>query len=149
MTPLAVIPLPFRTNDVGQIHQAMVRDAHYSVLSGETDFDNSHATRMFASAIPLSDPIESTSMPESWVRAILIIRANTLLYPNSGIRLVILEKLVQLINFDVIPRIPIRGSKQPLPQHASSFNTPRVNRNMCSIMLLCRLFQTSLQACSS
>ncbi|CAI6337514.1 unnamed protein product [Periconia digitata] len=99
-----------RTTGMDQLHQVMVRDSHFSILSGETDFDISHATRTFSSAIPLSDPVESTSMPESWVRAILLIRANTLAYPNSGVRPILIERLVQLLNFDVIPRIPLRGS---------------------------------------
>ncbi|KAF1960852.1 phenylalanine ammonia-lyase-like protein [Byssothecium circinans] len=101
---------PIRTLAIEQLQRSIVRDGHFSILSGETDFDISHATRTFSSAIPLSDPIEATSMPESWVRATLLIRANTLAYPNSGVRPVLLEKLAQLLNFDVIPRIPLRGS---------------------------------------
>ncbi|PVI05536.1 phenylalanine ammonia-lyase-like protein [Periconia macrospinosa] len=101
---------PVRMAGVEQLQSAMVRQSHFSILSGETDFDISHATRTFASAIPLSDPVETTTMPESWVRAIVLVRANTLAYPRSGVRLVILERMIQLLNFDVIPRIPLRGS---------------------------------------
>ncbi|KAF2636892.1 phenylalanine ammonia-lyase-like protein [Massarina eburnea CBS 473.64] len=101
---------PMRTLAIEQIQRSIIRDAHYSILSGETDFDISHATRTFASAIPLSDPIESTSMPESWVRATILIRTNTLAYPTSGVRPILLERLAQLLNFDVIPRVPLRGS---------------------------------------
>jgi len=92
------------------IQRALLRDSHFGILSGETDFSNAHALRMFSSAIPLSDPVESTSMPESWVRATMIIRANTLAYETSGVRPVLLEKFTQLLNLDVIPRLPLRAS---------------------------------------
>src|SRR5262245_30703103 len=88
----------------------MIRDLHYGILSGETDFDISHATRTFSSAIPLCDPVESTSMSESWVRATIVIRANTLAYATSGVRPHLLERLTQLLNLDVIPRVPLRSS---------------------------------------
>jgi phenylalanine ammonia-lyase len=92
------------------IQRALIRDSHFGILSGETDFSNAHALRMYSSAIPLSDPVESTSFPESWVRATMIIRANTLAYETSGVRPVLLEKITQLLNMDVIPRLPLRAS---------------------------------------
>lgn len=88
----------------------MIRHLHYGVLSGETDFDISHAARAFSSAIPLSDPVETTSMPESWVRATVLIRANTLAYATAGVRPLLLERLTQLLNLDIVPRVPLRGS---------------------------------------
>jgi len=88
----------------------IIRDCHVGVLSGETDFDISQATRAFSSAIPLSDAMEGTTMPESWVRAQLLIRANMLAYPTVGIRPALLEKLAQLLNMDVVPRIPLRST---------------------------------------
>ncbi|PSN69373.1 phenylalanine ammonia-lyase-like protein [Corynespora cassiicola Philippines] len=96
--------------NVEQIQRNMVRDLHFGVLAGETEFDNSHAMRTFSSSIPLNDPVESTSMPESWVRASIIIRANSLTYSASGIRPVLLQQLLQILNFDIIPRVPLRGS---------------------------------------
>lgn len=88
----------------------MIRDSHYGILSGETDFDNSHGTRTFSSAIPLNDPVQSTSMPESWVRASMVVRVNTLAYVTSGVRPILLEKFTQLLNLDITPRVPLRGS---------------------------------------
>jgi phenylalanine ammonia-lyase len=99
-----------QTTAMEHIQRAMIRDAHFGILAGETDFDNAHAMRMFSSAIPLTDPVESTSMPESWVRATILIRVNTLAYETSGVRPLLLEKLTQLLNMDVIPRVPLRGS---------------------------------------
>lgn len=87
-----------------------MRDSHFGILSGETDLDITQATRAFSSAIPLLDPIETTTMPESWVRALVLIRANMLAYPTVGIRPILLEKLTRLLNMDVVPRVPLRGS---------------------------------------
>lgn len=101
---------PMRTTAIEHIQRSLIRELHHGILSGETEFDISHATRTFSSAIPLADPITSTSMPESWVRATVIVRINTLAYATSGVRPLLLEKLTQLLNLDVIPRVPIRAS---------------------------------------
>ncbi|KAF1965477.1 phenylalanine ammonia-lyase-like protein [Bimuria novae-zelandiae CBS 107.79] len=101
---------PIKVTAVEHFQRAMVRDSHYGILSGDTDLDITHATRAFSSAIPLLDPMESTTMPESWVRAQMLVRANMLAYPSVGIRPSLLKKLAQLLNMDVVPRVPLRGS---------------------------------------
>ncbi|TGJ75333.1 hypothetical protein E0Z10_g11007, partial [Xylaria hypoxylon] len=62
------------------------------------------------SSLPLNDPLAATCMPESWVRASMLIRLNSLASGASGIRVDIAECLVNLLNEDVVPRIPVRGS---------------------------------------
>ena len=62
------------------------------------------------SPLPLNDPLAATCMPESWARASMIIRLNSLSGGASGIRVDIAEALVNLLNKDVVPRIPVRGS---------------------------------------
>ena len=62
------------------------------------------------SSLPLNDPLAATCMPESWARASMIIRLNSLSGGASGIRVDIAESLADLLNKDVVPRIPIRGS---------------------------------------
>ncbi|GFG08171.1 phenylalanine ammonia-lyase [Aspergillus udagawae] len=61
-------------------------------------------------SLPLNDPLAATCMPESWVRASMLIRLNTLAGGASGIRIEIAESLMDLLNKDVVPRIPVRGS---------------------------------------
>ena len=56
------------------------------------------------------DPITSTTMPEPWVRASLLVRSNSLACGNSGVRPVVIQKLVQLLQKDITPAIPLRGS---------------------------------------
>ncbi|GLI82026.1 hypothetical protein PoHVEF18_010426 [Penicillium ochrochloron] len=61
-------------------------------------------------SLPLNDPLAATCMPESWARASMLIRLNSLAGGASGIRVDIAESLMNLLNKDVVPRIPIRGS---------------------------------------
>ncbi|KXJ93389.1 L-Aspartase-like protein [Microdochium bolleyi] len=49
-------------------------------------------------------------MPESWARASMLIRLNSLAGGASGIRPCLADNLVQLLNKDIVPRIPVRGS---------------------------------------
>lgn len=63
-----------------------------------------------AASLPLNDPLAATCMPESWARASMLIRLNSLAGGASGIRVDIAESLMNLLNKDVVPRIPVRGS---------------------------------------
>jgi histidine ammonia-lyase len=49
-------------------------------------------------------------LPTRVVRAMMLIRANTLLKGVSGIRRVVIERLVQFLNDNVTPDVPSRGS---------------------------------------
>lgn len=49
-------------------------------------------------------------MPESWSRAILLIRLNSLLGGQSGLRPVILSGFSSLLNQNITPLIPLRGT---------------------------------------
>ncbi|KAF3345840.1 hypothetical protein VdG2_06076 [Verticillium dahliae VDG2] len=62
------------------------------------------------SPLPLNDALAATCMPESWARASMLIRLNSLAGGASGIRVDIAESLVELLNADIVPRIPVRGS---------------------------------------
>ncbi|MCP5095288.1 MAG: histidine ammonia-lyase [Chloroflexi bacterium] len=50
------------------------------------------------------------NMPESVVRAMLLARANTLALGHSGVRPIIIETLLDLLNKQVHPRVPAQGS---------------------------------------
>ncbi|KAG6878186.1 hypothetical protein C0993_010947 [Termitomyces sp. T159_Od127] len=60
--------------------------------------------------LPLQDPIASTSMPESWVRGAILIRMNSLIRGHSGVRMDLIKKMNELLNADVTPVVPLRGS---------------------------------------
>lgn len=54
--------------------------------------------------------LAATCMPESWARASMIIRLNSFFGGASGIRVDVAKSLANLLNEDVVPRIPVRGS---------------------------------------
>ncbi|KAK3347600.1 L-Aspartase-like protein [Neurospora tetraspora] len=60
--------------------------------------------------LPLNDPFAVTCMPESWARSSMLIRLNSLAGGVSGIRVEIAESLRSLLNKDIVPLIPVRGS---------------------------------------
>ncbi|KAL8718592.1 MAG: hypothetical protein Q9225_004294 [Loekoesia sp. 1 TL-2023] len=64
----------------------------------------------FVQALPNEDPIVSSTMPESWVRATLLIRSNALAGGHSGVRSRVISSLVDLLNKNITPVIPLRGS---------------------------------------
>ncbi|KAK0454644.1 L-Aspartase-like protein [Armillaria borealis] len=53
-------------------------------------------------ALPLLDPMGSTTMPESWVRGAILIRMNSLIRGHSGMK--------QLLDYNITPVVPLRGS---------------------------------------
>ncbi|KAF8161270.1 L-Aspartase-like protein [Crassisporium funariophilum] len=60
--------------------------------------------------LPLQDPLSSTSMPESWVRGAILIRMNSLIRGHSGVRWELIEKMGELLQANITPLVPLRGS---------------------------------------
>ncbi|KAK8033477.1 hypothetical protein PG991_002875 [Apiospora marii] len=60
--------------------------------------------------LPLDNPMTATCMPESWARAAMLVRLNSLAGGASGIRVTLADTLVELLNKDVVPCIQLRGS---------------------------------------
>ncbi|KAL5048562.1 hypothetical protein BDW71DRAFT_213315 [Aspergillus fruticulosus] len=50
------------------------------------------------------------AMPEDWVRGAMLVRCNSLLRGHSAVRLDVVKTLLALLENDVIPLIPLRGS---------------------------------------
>lgn len=69
-----------------------------------------HIPDIFKRNRPNEDPFASTSMPEAWVRASMLIRSNSLAAGNSGVTLGLLQSIMRLLGADVVPLIPLRGS---------------------------------------
>ena len=63
-----------------------------------------------AGPMPLTDPSHGSTMPIPWVRAAMLVRANSLIRGHSGIRWSLVEKMVELIQKGVVPVVPLRGS---------------------------------------
>ncbi|KAI0142816.1 Phenylalanine/histidine ammonia-lyase [Xylariaceae sp. FL1272] len=125
-----------RSNDVERVQQSLISHLTCGIVSdGKQQFEskaNGHSIvnngvphehngrtngklrrqqRMSTrQSLPLNDPLAATCMPESWARASMLIRLNSLAGGASGIRIDITDSLVNLLNSDVIPRVPVRGS---------------------------------------
>lgn len=102
-----------------ELQRLLLRDLHYGILtqpvgghgSSHEDCNGSqHVASIFASSLPLNDPVAATCMPESWARAAMIIRLNSLSSGASGVQIYTIQNLLQLLEHDITPRIPIRGS---------------------------------------
>ena len=63
-------------------------------------------------------PLETTDtaaystlcMPPSWVKAAILVRSNSLLRGHSAVRLEVIEKMLSLLEHQVTPLVPLRGS---------------------------------------
>lgn len=92
-------------------HESAAPQAGEAAYTNGTKHTNgTNGTPRFVAALPLSDPLASTCMPESWARASMLVRLNSLAGGASGIRVCLAESLVELLNRDVVPQIPLRGS---------------------------------------
>lgn len=116
-----------RPKNISEVSASLFRMLHYGIISGPLDSRHvgelatndpmsavkqreSKTAKLARLAIPLSDPVCSTTMPESWVRGAMAIRANTLAKGASAIRPVIVQSLFDLLNKEIIPAVPLRGS---------------------------------------
>ena len=107
-----------RTLRVVELQRELVRKLHCGVLvepgygTKGTKLAQSEdiITLLAQSALPVDDPTATTCMPEAWVRASMLIRLNSLSSGASGVKLSTVKTLIQLLENDVVPRIPIRGS---------------------------------------
>lgn len=56
------------------------------------------------------EPYAVLSMPESWVRGTMLVRCNSLLRGHSAVRINVIKTLLALLDKDIIPLVPLRGS---------------------------------------
>ncbi|KAF7969499.1 hypothetical protein HWV62_27196 [Athelia sp. TMB] len=91
-----------RTSDDLALGNALLQHQHFGVLPSSTTAP--------LSALPLLDPLTSSSMPESWVRGAILIRMNSLIRGHSGVRWELIEKMGELLKANVVPLVPLRGS---------------------------------------
>ncbi|KAI6297080.1 hypothetical protein MCOR03_003346 [Pyricularia oryzae] len=100
-----------RTREFVKLQRALIREFHYGVLPpGDRDH---HPP-------PLETPLaryqyddvgnDSSHLPWSWARAAILIRINSLISGCSSVRPVIVERMRDLLTYDIVPMIPMRGS---------------------------------------
>ncbi|KAE8452585.1 hypothetical protein EG329_013844 [Mollisiaceae sp. DMI_Dod_QoI] len=54
--------------------------------------------------------IAKLSMPEEWVRAAMVVRCNSVLRGHSAVRLEVIQAIVNLLEHNLVPLVPLRGS---------------------------------------
>lgn len=103
-----------RTQKVRELQRALVRELHYGILPpGTRDFLEDAAdcaADQNRHDLFLEDNNTQLYLPWSWTRAAILIRINSLVAGCSAIRPVIMERMQDLLNHDIIPMIPLRGS---------------------------------------
>ncbi|MCJ1378398.1 hypothetical protein MMC17_001496 [Xylographa soralifera] len=92
-----------RTMKLEELQTTLIRELHCGILI------NSDA-KLGSEILPLEDGFSNTCMPESWVRASILIRINSLASGHSGVRPILINSMLELLKNDITPRIPLRGS---------------------------------------
>lgn len=108
-----------RPQDVEQLQDSLVSMLHCGVIypvagrqslgSGNAEYLSDLICRL-TGGLMVEDSISTNCMPESWVRSAILIRVNSLMRGVSSVRPIIVERLIDLLRNDIIPRVPIHGS---------------------------------------
>ena len=88
-----------RTDDPLRLGSALLQHQHAGVISTEE-----------GDSLPLLDPLNHSSMPESWVRGAILIRMNSLIRGHSGVRMELIQQMGHLLREHITPLVPLRGS---------------------------------------
>lgn len=91
-----------RTDQPILLGNALLQHQHAGVLPSQTEKP--------LEVLPLQDPLNSSSMPEAWVRGAILIRMNSLIRGHSGVRWELIEKMNELLRANITPFVPLRGT---------------------------------------
>ena len=107
-----------RTHGVVELQSTLIRELHSGILPVSDGEIRPRARKegepvacagQERASIGLSS-CPDTCMPESWARASIVVRINSLASGYSGVRSAILQSMIGLLNDDIVPLIPLRGS---------------------------------------
>ncbi|KAI4225747.1 MAG: hypothetical protein LQ349_007002 [Xanthoria aureola] len=105
-----------RTKASNKLKEDLLSSLHYGILAETTtsqgclDHDkDSQETDLLKSVLRLTHEF-ATVMPESWIRASILVTLNSLAHGVSGITLPTIEALLRLLDCSVTPRVPLHGS---------------------------------------
>ncbi|KAL8668542.1 MAG: hypothetical protein Q9168_006834 [Polycauliona sp. 1 TL-2023] len=102
-----------RTKQVEELQRTLIRELHYGIgpsVAGETTQRATSAEDVISRRRkPILESLEHL-LPNVWVRASILVRINSLIAGHSGVRQVVVQRLSQLLNRDILPMIPLRGS---------------------------------------
>ncbi|KAL8898241.1 MAG: hypothetical protein Q9207_006805 [Kuettlingeria erythrocarpa] len=102
-----------RTEKIEELQRTLIRELHYGIGASAPIERTQRAMNANSVALrrrlPMLEPLERL-LPNVWVRASILVRINSLIAGHSGIRQVVVQSLSQLLNHDILPLIPLRGS---------------------------------------
>ena len=112
-----------RTDDPLRLGNALLQHQHSGVISTE-----------HGDSLPLLDPLNNTTMPESWVRGAILIRMNSLIRGHSGVRMELIQQMGHLLREQITPLVPLRGSISASGgKHHHTASAIRINVFHCQI----------------
>lgn len=94
-----------RTSDVEALQVSIIEH----LLAGVHGFENQDLTK-FNPSSDLNQPLNIHTMPESIVRGAILIRLNSLARGHSAVRFEVLNGLINLLNYNITPIVPLRAS---------------------------------------
>ncbi|OCK84385.1 phenylalanine ammonia-lyase [Lepidopterella palustris CBS 459.81] len=98
-----------RTDDHHLLQRSLLQMQQSGVLPVmDQNFNN--GCRSFPSSSWQFEAFAALSMPTEWVRGTMLVRCNSLVRGHSAVRPEIIDYLMKLLEHDVIPLVPLRGS---------------------------------------
>ncbi|KAF1956864.1 phenylalanine ammonia-lyase [Byssothecium circinans] len=100
-----------RNSQAQQLQRVLIRELHYGIAERGSRDPRRVTTKPPSTWNLLREqPAGTNHLPETWTRASIIIRLNSLLKGYSAVRPIVLDRLLDLLAHDIIPIIPLRGS---------------------------------------
>ncbi|KAL8872928.1 MAG: hypothetical protein Q9174_001531 [Haloplaca sp. 1 TL-2023] len=105
-----------RTRAANKLKEDLLGGLQYGIFAqdgradaGEYHLDIDRNGDLSRPMLPLKYDV-TTIMPESWVRASMLVRLNSLAHGASGVTPSTIQTLLQLLNSNVTPKVPLYGS---------------------------------------
>ncbi|RDW59182.1 hypothetical protein BP5796_12106 [Coleophoma crateriformis] len=99
-----------RTRETEDLQSALLQMQHSGVLPLDYKDKGPAYGSIFDSHLSNGDAYATLTIPDAWVRGTMLIRGNSLARAHSAVQINTIEALFQLLNQDLIPVVPLRGS---------------------------------------
>lgn len=101
-----------RTTDLQSLQRALVQHQNSGILTSRDIGRNrdEDASTNYLRVRDVDVDFSTNSMPTSWVRASMLTRCNSMIRGHSAVRVIVAETILELLNNNIIPVVPLRGS---------------------------------------
>lgn len=101
-----------RTTDLESLQRALVQHQNAGILTSKDvgRHQSEDAATNYLRARDMDVDFSTNSMPTSWVRASMLTRCNSMIRGHSAVRVVVAETILEMLNCNMIPVVPLRGS---------------------------------------